>query len=44
MKMVVDFGPIHVNVYTIAAALATLVYVPMINTNKTVMLSKHIAL
>ena len=31
IKLVVDFGPIHGNAYTLAAALAALVYGPITN-------------
>ena len=33
MKLVVDFGPIHGNAYTLAAALLALVYSPITGTN-----------
>ena len=33
MKLVVDFGHIHGNTYTLAEALADLVYGPITNTN-----------
>ena len=38
MILVVDFGPIHGNTYTLAAALATLVYGQITNTNKNTLL------